>query len=215
MKTPSKHYLRLECFLLMVVLPTAILLSGLARYLLYPVLWVMAVLCLWRLLKDPEFDRSRLWNARAVNRYSLREIALLFVPLALMLVVFTWLYVPERFFVFPRDRTQLWALVMLLYPLLSVYPQEVIYRTFFFHRYRSILGGSWKIVVASAVAFGYAHIMMANWIAVVFSAIGGLLFGYRYLLHRSTLLASIEHALYGNFVFTAGLGWYFYHAAMR
>lgn len=175
----------------------------------------MAVLCVWRLLKDKSFDRRQLWNAAAINRHSLKSVLLLFVPLAGALAIFTWFYVPERFFAFPQERPVLWATVMIFYPILSVIPQELIYRAFIFHRYRPILGAGWKIVAVSAVAFGYAHIMMVNWIAVVFSAIGGIIFSYRYLLHRSTALATLEHALYGNFVFTVGLGWFFYHAAMR
>jgi uncharacterized protein len=36
-----------------------------------------------------------------------------------------------------------YALVMLLYPVLSVYPQGVIYRTFLMHRYRRSLDRRW------------------------------------------------------------------------
>ncbi|WP_423804206.1 hypothetical protein [Nitrosomonas nitrosa] len=51
--------------------------------------------------------------------------------------------------------------------------------------------------------------------SVTFTFVGGIMFAYTYHRHRSLLLASIEHALYGCFVFTIGLGWFFYHAAGR
>jgi membrane protease YdiL (CAAX protease family) len=35
---------------------------------------------------------------------------------------------------------------------------------------------------------------------------GGLLFAFTYLRSRSTLLVAAEHALYGDFVFTVGIG---------
>lgn len=39
-------------------------------------------------------------------------------------------------FAFARERSILWVAVLLLYPILSALPQELIFRVFFFHRYR-------------------------------------------------------------------------------
>ena len=43
--------------------------------------------------------------------------------------------------------------------------------------------------------------------------VGGLLFAYRYTKTGSLLTSCVEHALYGCFLFTVGLGRFFYHAA--
>ena len=43
------------------------------------------------------------------------------------------------------------------------------------------------------------------------ATIGGLLFAATYERRRSTLLVSIEHGLYGDFIFTVGLGGLFYN----
>jgi len=50
-------------------------------------------------------------------------------------------------------------------------------------------------------------------LAVVMTSIGGLIFGWRYMKSRSLAAVSFEHALYGQLVFTIGLGRYFYHGA--
>ncbi len=42
---------------------------------------------------------------------------------------------PHVFLSMPYYRPMLWLAVLVLYPLLSVIPQELVYRTFFFHRY--------------------------------------------------------------------------------
>jgi membrane protease YdiL (CAAX protease family) len=99
---------------------------------------------------------------------------------------------------------------MILYPLLSVYPQELIFRTFFFHRYRQIFRQSWVLILASGLSFGLAHLFFANWIAPTLTLLGGLQFARTYDRTNSTLQAAIEHGLWGDLIFTIGLGWYFY-----
>jgi uncharacterized protein len=69
--------------------------------------------------------------------------------------------------------------------------------------------------VASALAFGFVHIIFGSWISVVLSTIGGLLFALTYMKSGSLLLTCIEHALFGDFIFTIGLGQFFYHGARR
>ena len=121
---------------------------------------------------------------------------------------------PNLLFAFPRNNTFIWLMVMLLYPLLSVYPQEVIYRVFFFHRYRRLFRNDATRFVISGLCFGLAHLFFANWIAPALTTLGGLIFARTYARTGSTLLVSLEHSLWGNFIFTIGLGWYFYAGAI-
>ena len=71
------------------------------------------------------------------------------------------------------------------------------------------------MVIASAVAFGFVHIVFLNPIAVGLSVVGGVLFALTYLRTRSLLMAAIEHGLYGCLIFTVGLGRYFFHGTKR
>jgi membrane protease YdiL (CAAX protease family) len=177
-----------------------------------PVLVVLAGAALAVLLRAPDFDRASLWRP-GVIRGQVRSIAgcwalAVLISLALVLVLR-----PEMLLGFPRAEPVLWALVMVLYPILSVYPQELLFRAFLFHRYRPLFGDGVGVVLASAAAFGFAHIAFGNWIAVVLSLFGGALFALRYQRTRSLLCVSVEHALYGMLVFTIGLGDYFYHGS--
>jgi membrane protease YdiL (CAAX protease family) len=117
---------------------------------------------------------------------------------------------PGSFLSFPRERPGLWVLVMVLYPLLSVWPQEMVYRAFIYHRYAPIFGASGGYILASALAFGYMHIIFINPAAVALSVPGGWLFARNYARNRSLALASVEHALYGCLIFTTGLGRFFF-----
>jgi len=127
------------------------------------------------------------------------------------LAIAVYLLAPDLFFSLIRRSPLLLALIFLLYPLLSVYPQELLYRAFFFHRYQPLFGSGWGMLLASALAFGFVHIIFRNWVAVGLCVIGGFLFSLTYQSSGSLLLACLDHAIFGNFLFTIGLGQFFYH----
>ncbi|WP_309227365.1 CPBP family glutamic-type intramembrane protease [Micromonospora thermarum] len=113
----------------------------------------------------------------------------------------------------PREAPLIWVAVVVLYPLVSVYPQELILRVFLFHRYAPLLSAGSLAVAASAAAFGFAHVIFGSVWSVLLTLLGGGLFAWRYRRTRSLLAASVEHALYGVLAFTIGLGDLFYHGA--
>ncbi|MGI6637651.1 MAG: hypothetical protein ACOX4Z_01070 [Desulfobulbus sp.] len=64
---------------------------------------------------------------------------------ALLFYLFMLLVLPGFLFMLPRQRPGLWLQVLLLYPLLDVYPQGLLYRTFFFQRYSALCRSSWLL----------------------------------------------------------------------
>lgn len=175
----------------------------------FPGLWALATLCLVLLLRDPDFDRGRLRRFASVGRESIR-ILVVFLVLGGLLTTATAVLSPETWLNLPRSRPVLWAVIMVAYPLLSVYPQELIWRAFFFHRYRLLFPGRWAMILASSLAFGYVHVLFLSPLAVVLTVVGGVLFAWTYERTGSILASSIEHALYGCLIFTIGLGEHFY-----
>ncbi|HXZ68156.1 MAG TPA: CPBP family intramembrane glutamic endopeptidase [Alphaproteobacteria bacterium] len=104
-----------------------------------------------------------------------------------------------------------WAIIMVFYPLVSAFPQELIYRTLFFHRFGALFGNARALAAAvNGILFGFAHIMFGSWISVVLSGSLGFVIAWRYSRARSFWGAWFEHALYGDLVFTVGLGRYFF-----
>jgi hypothetical protein len=118
---------------------------------------------------------------------------------------------PTWLFEFPRNRPELWLTVMLAYPIVSVATQEIVYRTFFFHRYGPLFGGRTGILIAlNGVLFGFAHIVVGQPFAIIATIFGGFLFAARYAETRSFWAVFLEHTLWGAFIFTIGLGRYFF-----
>ena len=196
----------LELTLVFGVLPLALTAVASQPPVIVPLLVASAV-CLVVLLRDTRFERRRLWAGGAV-RQALPGIILRWLIGWLVFGAAIYWLRPGDLFAFPRHNPRMWVVVMVLYPLLSAWPQEIIFRAFFEHRYRRLLGPA--LVVTSAVAFAWVHILFRNWLAVVLTFPAGLLFMTTYRRRRSLACSTIEHALWGDLVFTIGLGRYFY-----
>lgn len=177
-----------------------------------PVLVALAVVVVVYLLRSPDFDKASLWRPGRLPG-QLPSVALLWGLTAVGSTIVVLVFRPELFLGFPRAEPLDWAFVMVFYPLLSVYPQELLFRSFLFQRYAPLFGDGIGMVTASAAAFGFVHIAFGNWISVLLSFAGGWIFASRYRRTRSLFTVSVEHGLYGMLMFTVGLGIYFYHGA--
>jgi membrane protease YdiL (CAAX protease family) len=71
------------------------------------------------------------------------------------------------------------------------------------------------MMIVNSICFGLAHLFYGNWVAPILSGLGGLLFCHRYLKSKSLLVVGLEHGLWGDFLFTVGLGWFFYSGAIQ
>jgi membrane protease YdiL (CAAX protease family) len=168
---------------------------------------VGAIYAIMLLLLDKKFDKNEL-GMNGFKKYRpmlLRSLGVLFV-----LTIATYLIIPDYLFYLPKEMTWMWVIIMLMYPVWSVIPQELIYRTFFFYRYKSLFPNSVSMIISSSIAFSFMHIIFENWVAIIFSLIAGVILSIIYYRHKSLLGISIEHAIYGNLVFTTGLGTFFY-----
>ncbi len=139
------------------------------------------------------------------------HILALFLILGSCIGLYVHIYETWRFLNFPMRRPEVYQMVMIGYPVLSVVAQELMYRVFFFERYAVIFGRHvWLLILVNGALFGYAHILFNNWLAVILTGIGGVIFAWRYHVTRSFYAVWLEHSLYGAAVFTFGLGHYFF-----
>ncbi|HYA16132.1 MAG TPA: CPBP family intramembrane glutamic endopeptidase [Bryobacteraceae bacterium] len=205
--------LRLVELLLLFVIGPAAFARARHRIPAIPALWAAAAYCLAVLFHDPQFNRAHLWDPAVLSRYA-AAILELFAVVTLIGIALVFRYSRQTFLSFPKSNPLLWSAIMVLYPVLSVYPQGLIYRAFFFERYRPLFGPSWLLVLASAAAFAWLHIVFRNPLAVALTFPAGLLFALRYLETGSLFVSSFEHALYGCAIFTVGLGRWFYQGTI-
>ncbi len=131
-------------------------------------------------------------------------LKLLFI--AIVTTLYVWLTDKSQLFVVVKTKLLLWVVILFVYSLLSVYPQELLYRTFFFQRYQSLIKNEKLFIFLNAIIFSLGHLFFKNTLVIVLTFLGGLLFAFTYNKTKSTLLVSIEHAIYGCWLFTVGMG---------
>jgi membrane protease YdiL (CAAX protease family) len=196
-----------ELVLVFVGLPLAYR-AGLFPAPMLAVLDAVALACAAVLLFDSAFDRRRLGGAGAV-RGELAGIALRGMAAAAVIVLTVVALDPSALLGLPRRHLDRWARLVVVYPVLSAWPQELLYRTYFFHRYRPLFGGGHALVAASTAAFSFLHVVFPNLVAIALTIPAGLVLGWTYRRTGSLVVVTVEHALYGVLVFTLGLARYF------
>jgi membrane protease YdiL (CAAX protease family) len=120
--------------------------------------------------------------------------------------IFVWFTDANNLFTVMLHKPKLWALILLFYSLFSVYPQELLYRTFFFQRYENLFKNEKIFIFINALLFSLAHLFFKNTLVLLLTFIGGILFAITFKKSKSTVLVSIEHSIYGCWLFTVGMG---------
>lgn len=211
----KKRWLWVEWFLLFMVAPVAVG-FGLRATPWLLILGTVATGAAFWLARQGGFDFRQFWHndSPEAERRQLKAVLLRFACCATALTGLVFAFLPEKLFHFPRTAPVYWAALLIAYPLLSVYPQELLYRAFFLERYRRLFGRKELMPVASALAFAWMHLIFRNPLAVLLTLAGGLFFALTYMRTRSLRLVCLEHALYGNLIFTIGLGEFFTQSAL-
>lgn len=179
-----------------------------------PILWVAAYPAARCLVKRYAWGAKELVGL-ALTRAQATRLALRLAAAAAVLTAGIVWVAPEQLLELPRHNPRVWALVMVFYPVLSVYPQGILYRGLFYARYAALFRSERGAWWAGALAFSLAHLVFANVWAVALTFAGGLLINRTYRVTASLMASDLEHAAYGQLVFTTGWGRCLYHGTTR
>ena len=181
---------------------------------LIPALWaggIIAAVVLWRTAEPTQVGSV---SPRPSLGKAYLQIAVRFLIISALLTVTLWFHHDDWLFQFPRKNSRLWFLVMMAYPLLSVFPQAIVYRKFYERRYVPLFTSKTVSWWVGALVFSWAHIPFRNPVALVFTFFGGLMFLATYRKTNRLSCSIVEHALYGDFIFTVGWGIYLLHGTV-
>lgn len=199
----DKRFRLLELLLLFVVFPCSLPLN-------YPLFIKMFIglsgfgYIVWILLRVERIDFLR--AAKLPWKLFWKRILITLPPIIVSTTIYVWYFAPQHLFYVPLAKPVMFFGILLIYSLFSVWPQEILYRTFFFLRYGDYFKSKPLLIIVNATLFSLAHIFFRNSLVLVLTFLGGLLFGLTYLKFKSTTLVTIEHAVYGNWLFTIGMG---------
>jgi len=199
----TKPYKLLEFFLLFIAVPISMALPFLI-WIKLAIGLVGFVYVIFILLKidNTKFSISKNINWNVFWKQTLIKL----IGIIIITTLFVWFTNSEDLFNVLFNKPKLWIFILFIYSFFSVYPQELIYRTFFFRRYSIIFKNQKLIIFINAIVFSLAHIFFRNTLVMILTFLGGLLFAITFIKTRSTLLVTIEHAIYGSWLFTVGMG---------
>ena len=175
-----------------------------------PVLWVAACPAAVYLVKREGWGRREFFGWR-INRVQALRLGVRLLAAAAVLAGGALLMDPGLFLEMPRRSPRLWALVMVFYPLLSVFPQGVLYRALFYARYAPLFASERTRHMVGTVAFSLAHLVFLNPWALLLTLAGGAMFNRTFRTTGCLQASNLEHAVCGQLVFTCGWGRYLYH----
>ncbi len=203
----NKKKLWVELTLLYILLPGTIALDILPVPLMV-ILFIMGVSVFLFLRYDRNYDPSLYINWQKGRKY-IPQVLLFFLGAAAIMSLLTWLIMPERMFYLARHDPIMLLMISIFYPIFSVIPQGLAYRSLLFHRYGKLFSNRYQLILVSALLFSYGHILYRNWLVLLLTFVAGLVFAYRYYQTKSLMVSIIEHGLYGVWLFASGLGFYF------
>lgn len=155
---------------------------------------------------DSSFEKPYLYH---LNKAELKKSIPRLIILSVLLIWFTWWIFPDLLLYYPRENFEKYLITFFLYPIVSVIPQELIYRVYFFHRYRTLVPERFLLMLSNAIIFSLTHWIYANWVAPIATFLVSWIFIYSYLKSKSLLNVSLEHYIYGLIMFTIGFGYFF------
>lgn len=145
---------------------------------------------------NPNLNWIRFWKMTLLKTFLI----------AILTILFVWFTSRESLFGVLLNKPFLWIGILFFYSVFSVYPQELLYRTFYFQRYEKLFKSEVVLFLVNAIVFSLAHLFFKNILVLIMTFLGGILFAITYKKTKSTLLVSIEHAIYGCWLFTVGMG---------
>jgi len=192
-----------EFLILFIAIPVSFALNyALAMKLVLGLLGLFYVFFVLLRVEKNKFKINPNLNWRQFWKNTLFKLSLI----ATLTILFVWLTDKENLFVVMLNKPLLWVVILFVYSLFSVYPQEILYRIFFFQRYQALFKNDFLLVFVNAFVFSLAHLFFKNTLVLILTFLGGILFALTYKKTKSTLLVSIEHAIYGCWLFTVGMG---------
>ena len=194
--------LTLELIFLFVGTPI-ILISSLPLFLKLGLAGTGVIYAIWISMGEKILNKEILIGLPKIGWLTL---SLKFAILVLVSVILMYIYNREDLFIVIKEDLSLWISITFFYSIFSVYPQEFIYRTFFFHRYQFLFKNKLTFVIINACLFSFAHIIFMNGFVLILTLVGGFAFAFTYTKSKSLLFVSVEHALYGSWIFTLGMG---------
>lgn len=121
-----------------------------------------------------------------------------FLLVSLVVFCFVYIFHRELLYYLPQENPNPYLLTLVLYPFLSVIPQEIVYGAWYYQRYSKLFRSQITSIFVNSLLFGFAHMVFGNGVAIVGAFPVSFIFSHTYTKYNSLLVVIIEHFCYGS-----------------
>jgi len=200
----SKVLKIVEFLLLFIVVPGILAIPIAKPIKLTSVILALIYVCYLTYKNKVKFNFKSIFK-RPTRAYLIRILVIAVLLIVIGVVIIQFIN-PQLLFSVVKQKPFVWLAILFVYAFLSVIPQELIYRGFFYSRYYYLFPNKKIFSILNVVCFSWCHVFLGNIWVMVITALAGVFFVYTYEKEKSLLWTVVEHSLYGNLVFTLGLG---------
>lgn len=172
---------------------------------MWTILILAGVFGLLLLIRTPEFR----WRDLLTGKLLWKEIGLLCLVTFVAGSALCAIFLPDRLWQMLREFPLFLPILAVVYSLVLVTPQEIIYRPLFYIRYGELFKTRQQAILFNAALFSFGHLLYWNVIVFLLTFIGSIIFSKAYFSHGFKQAWAL-HAVAGIAVFASGLGWLFY-----
>ena len=200
----NQKRLFLEFFIIYFLIPLIITMQY-RELLLFPFLLIIFLISIILLKLNKNFNFRKL-----LKKIVWKTVVKSFLSFFAFIFIYILFLDKDLLFQLPANNPRIWVLAMIIYPVVSVIPQEFIFRVLFYQRYAKLFSFEKNyIILINSIAFGFAHIVFINFHAIILSILASTIFSIVYL-RNSFFTCIIVHSLAGQLIFTLGLEKYFF-----
>ena len=202
-----KYILILELLSIIFFIPFIIIIFSLQKYVILLIFFASLFAIFYLTKKKYKFNIS-ITDKPSLLFLILFRFSLIFI----MLFLISEKYMDTDFVKLTKNWDLILLVYIVFYILMSVIPQEIIFRSFFFHRYDTLFENKKNMIILNIFLFTLMHVIYLNVIVLILSFFGGMLFALTYYKNKSLGLVILEHSLLGSLIFFLGFGKHFHNS---
>ena len=186
-----------ELFIITILIPLVIIFFNLQNFLIL----FLICLCLFIYIFNKE-NLKITYFSKNKNAYK----KFLFIDLSLFVILVFFLNATGQVKLIFLDLKHLHYLILLflIYLIFSVIPQEIIFRYYFFIRYKNVFKNKYILITTNSLVFSIFHVIYFDLKIIFITFLGSLIFSINYIKFNSLILVILQHFFFGQILFVLG-----------
>lgn len=197
LKFSKNNFKKIELIIITLLIPLVIIFLNLQTYVILFLIFTCFFIYIFR-----KEDLKKIHLPK--NRYVYKKLVFKDLSLFIFLILFLDLLGQVKLIFYDLKNFHYLILLSLIYLVFSVIPQEIIFRYYFFTRYKDVFKSKYILITVNSFIFSIFHVIYLDIKIIFITFLGSLLFSANYMKFNSLILVILQHFLFGQIFFMLG-----------